>query len=76
LKRVRRSCRRRFQVRSTEALEFTAVNGLVRGHADGIIIAGPQLGVYLSYSFTRKAINAARRAGTRRAGNLPRYAHR
>ena len=37
------ACRRRIQVRSAQALEFTAVNGLLRGHADGIIIAGPEL---------------------------------
>ena len=43
-----------------EALEFTAVNGLLRGHADGIIIAGPQLLACIStiIHLGSKAINA------------------
>src|SRR5262245_40101741 len=50
-----------FKFAPPEALEFTALDGLLRGHADGIIIAGPHLpGVYLSYPFIWecKALNA------------------
>jgi hypothetical protein len=42
-------------------LAFTALDGLFRGHADGIIIAGPNLpGAYLIYPllWEHKAINA------------------
>ena len=69
-----------FKFAPPEALEFTAVNGLLRGHADGIIIAGPQLlGVYLSYSFIweAKAINAKNWRALERDGlekTFPRYA--
>ena len=39
-----------FKFAPPEALAFTAVDGALRGHADGIIIHGPQLpGVYLIY---------------------------
>ena len=42
-------------------LSFSAVDGLLRGHADGIIIAGPTLsGVYLNFPllWEHKAVNA------------------
>jgi hypothetical protein len=32
-----------FQFAPAERLKFEAINGLFRGHADGIIIAGPEL---------------------------------
>jgi hypothetical protein len=32
-----------FQFASPERLRFTAVDGLFRGHADGILVSGPQL---------------------------------
>src|SRR6516225_1852472 len=39
-----------FRFAPSEALEFTAANGALRGHADGIIIHGPELpGTYLIY---------------------------
>ena len=43
------------------ALAFSAVGGVLRGHADGIIIAGPDLpGTYLTYPllWEHKALNA------------------
>jgi hypothetical protein len=37
-----------FKFAAREALEFTAADGNLRGHADGVIIAGPALpGAYL-----------------------------
>jgi hypothetical protein len=45
----------------SEVLGFTAVDGAFRGHADGIIIHGPNLpGIYLNFPFLweHKAINA------------------
>ena len=50
-----------FKFASPEVLAFSAVNGLLRGHADGIMIAGPNnLGAYLIYPllWEHKAINA------------------
>jgi hypothetical protein len=39
-----------FKFAPSEALEFTAVGGALRGHADGIIIHGPDLfGAYIVY---------------------------
>jgi hypothetical protein len=42
-----------FKFAPPEALAFTAVNGCLRGHADGIIIAGPNPlnGAYFNYPF-------------------------
>jgi hypothetical protein len=50
-----------FKFAPPEVLEFTALDGLLRGHADGIVIAGPHLpGLYLNYPFVWecKALNA------------------
>ena len=50
-----------FKFAPSSALAFTAVGGALRGHADGIIIDGPQLpGLNLNYPlvFEHKAINA------------------
>jgi hypothetical protein len=50
-----------FHFAPPEALEFTALDGLFKGHADGIIIAGPHLpGVYLPLPciWEAKALNA------------------
>ena len=50
-----------FRFAPSEALEFTAANGALRGHADGIIIHGPELpGTYLIYPtiWEHKALNA------------------
>src|SRR5215510_12447544 len=39
-----------FRFAPPDTLAFVAINGLFRGHADGIIIAGPNLpGAYLIY---------------------------
>jgi hypothetical protein len=50
-----------FKFAPPEASGFTAVNGLLRGHTDGIIIAGPGLaGISLNFPLVweHKAINA------------------
>src|SRR5262249_16671573 len=51
-----------FKFASPEALAFTAVNGDLRGHADGVIIAGlnPLGSAYVNYPFIWecKALNA------------------
>src|SRR5262249_9183379 len=50
-----------FKFAPPEALAFTAANGAFRGHADGIIIHGPDLpGTYLIYPFVSecKCVNA------------------
>ena len=50
-----------FKFAPPEALELTAVDGALRGHADGIITHGPDLsGAYLIYSaiWKHKALNA------------------
>src|SRR6516164_4329011 len=56
-----------------EALVFTAVNGDLRGHADGIITAGPNpLGsAYVNYPFIWecKALNAKNSRATGSKGN-------
>jgi hypothetical protein len=64
-----------------EALAFTAVNGDLRGHADGVIIVGPNpLGsAYLNYPFLweAKALNAKNYRALARNGlekEFPRYA--
>jgi hypothetical protein len=49
-----------FRFAPADTLAFTAMNGLFRGHADGIIIAGPNLpGAYLIYPllWEHKCIN-------------------
>ena len=51
-----------FKFAPPEATRFTAVDGVLRGHADGIIIHGPDLpGAYLIYPFVweHKALKAA-----------------
>ena len=50
-----------FKFAPAEVLGFSAVDGLLRGHADGIIIAGPNLpGAYLNFPcvWEHKASNA------------------
>jgi hypothetical protein len=50
-----------FKFAPPESLAFTALNGTLRGHADGIITDGPQLpGLYLIYPllWEHKAVNA------------------
>ena len=50
-----------FKFAPPEALAFTAADGAIRGHADGIIIAGPELlGAYLIYPavWAHKCLNA------------------
>jgi hypothetical protein len=69
-----------FKFAPPEALEFTALDGLLRGHADGIIIAGPNLpGIHLNYPFVWecKALNAKNWRALDRDGlekTFPRYA--
>jgi hypothetical protein len=69
-----------FKFAPPEALEFIALDGLLHGHADGIITAGPHLpGVYLNYPFIWecKALNAKNWRALERDGlekTFPRYA--
>ena len=69
-----------FKFAPPEVLGFTAVDGLLHGHADGIIIAGPNLsGVYLNFPFLweHKAINAKNWRALERDGlekTYPQYA--
>jgi hypothetical protein len=69
-----------FKFAPPEALPFTAANGALRGHADGIIIAGPDLpGMYFNYPFVWecKAINAKNWRALERDGlekTFPKYA--
>jgi hypothetical protein len=70
-----------FRFAPPEALAFTAVNGDLRGHADGIVIAGPNpLGnAYVNYPFLWecKALNAKNYRALAKNGlekEFPRYA--
>ena len=69
-----------FKFAPPEASGFTALNGLLRGHADGIITDGPQLpGLYLVYPFLweHKAVNSKNWKATERDGLervFPQYA--
>jgi hypothetical protein len=69
-----------FKFAPPEALAFAAADGDLRGHADGVIIAGPALpGAYLNYPFVWecKALNAKNWRALERDGLekvFPRYA--
>ena len=69
-----------FKFAPPEVLGFSAVNGALRGNADGIIIAGPDLsGAYLIYPllWEHKAINARNWKALERDGlekTFPQYA--
>jgi hypothetical protein len=70
-----------FKFAPPEALAFSAVNGCLRGHADGIVIAGPNPldGAYFNYPFLweHKATNAKNWREIERHGlekAFPRYA--
>jgi hypothetical protein len=69
-----------FRFSPPEVLAFTAAGGALRGHADGIIIHGPDLiGVYLIYPFLweHKAVNAKNWRAVERDGlekTFPQYA--
>jgi hypothetical protein len=69
-----------FKFAPPEALSFSVVNGALRGNADGIIIAGPNLpGAYLIYPllWEHKAINAKNWRALERDGvekTFPQYA--
>lgn len=69
-----------FKFAPPDVLGFSVVDGLLRGHADGIIIAGPNLsGVYLNFPFLweHKAINAKNWRALERDGlekAFPQYA--
>jgi hypothetical protein len=67
-----------FKFAPPEALEFTAANGALRGHADGIIIHGPALpGAYLIYPaiWEHKALNARGWREVERDGLEKKYPH-
>jgi len=69
-----------FKFAPPEALAFTAADGALRGHADGIIIHGPDLpGAYLIYPliWEHKAVNAKNWRAVERDGlekTFPQYA--
>ena len=69
-----------FKFAPAEALAFTAADGALRGHADGIIIHGPDLpGVYLIFPliWECKAVNAKNWRALERDGlekTFPQYA--
>jgi hypothetical protein len=69
-----------FKFAPPEALAFTVLGGALRGHADGIIIDGPQLpGLYLIYPllWEHKAVNSKNWKATERDGLekvFPQYA--
>lgn len=69
-----------FKFAPREALAFTAANGDLRGHADGVILAGPDLpGAHLIYScvWECKALNAKNWRALERDGlekTFPKYA--
>ena len=69
-----------FKFAPPEVLGFSAVNGALRGNADGIIIAGPDLpGAYLIYPllWEHKAVNAKNWRALERDGlekTFPQYA--
>jgi hypothetical protein len=69
-----------FKFSPPEALAFSAVNGLLRGHADGIVTAGPSLpGEHLNFPFLweHKCINAKNWRALERDGlekTFPQYA--
>jgi hypothetical protein len=70
-----------FKFAPPEALVFFAVNGHLRGHADGIVIAGPNPlnGAYFNYPFLweHKAVNAKNWRAIERDGlekAFPKYA--
>ena len=69
-----------FKFAPPEVLGFSAVNGALRGNADGIIIAGPDLpGAYLIYPllWEHKAVNSKNWRALERDGlekTFPQYA--
>jgi hypothetical protein len=67
-----------FKFAPAEALAFTAVSGALRGHADGIIIAGPELpGAYLIYPliWEHKCLNATNWRAVERDGLEKKHSH-
>ena len=67
-----------FKFAPSEALAFTAADGALRGHADGIIIHGPDLpGAYLIYPalWEHKALNARGWREVERDGLERKYPH-
>jgi hypothetical protein len=70
-----------FEFAPPEALAFSAVDGCLRGHADGIVIAGPNPlnGAYFNYPFLweHKVLNAKNWRAVERDGlekAFPKYA--
>jgi hypothetical protein len=67
-----------FKFAPPEALAFTAAGGALRGHADGVIIHGPDLpGAYLIYPviWEHKALNARGWREVERDGLEKKYPH-
>jgi hypothetical protein len=67
-----------FKFAPSEALEFKAFDGVLKGHADGVVIAGPRLpGLYLPVPciWENKAISAKNYRAVDKHGLLAVYPH-
>jgi hypothetical protein len=67
-----------FKFAPNEALEFSALDGVLKGHADGVIIAGPRLpGLYLAFPLVweNKAVSAKNYRAVDKHGLLAVYPH-
>jgi hypothetical protein len=67
-----------FNFAPNEALEFKALDGVLKGHADGVIIAGPRLpGLYLAFPLVweNKAVSAKNYRAVDKHGLLAVYPH-
>jgi hypothetical protein len=61
-----------------ETLAFKALDGILEGHADGVVIAGPRLpGLYLAYPcvWENKAVSAKNWRAVNNSGLLSTYPH-
>jgi len=66
-----------FKFAPLEVLAFSAAGGALRGHPDGIIIHGPDLGIYLTYPliWEHKCLNAKSWHEVERDGLEKKYPH-
>jgi hypothetical protein len=63
-----------FQFAPADKLKFEAVDGLFRGHADGIIIAGPELPALIyPCLWEHKCVKTCRCRNSPRPGPVPRH---
>jgi hypothetical protein len=67
-----------FNFAPAQSLEFKALDGILQGHADGVIIAGPKLpGLYLAFPLVweNKAVSAKNYRAVDKHGLLAVYPH-